>query len=153
MKIIAGIRLLLAAALMALLSGTMAFAHSGHEHAASVSSDSTEAAQARVSAAQSLASHHINQTLSAEPQPQGPVVSATGGTFNRAGGCGSGSCGAGCCCNGPASCGMAGFCSALAIPPADQQVLVVRDQDIIPIAPSEAVAGGILFDLDRPPKI
>ena len=151
MKVIAGIRLVLAAALMVLFSGTMAFAHTGHEHQPG-SSHVRYTSQEHSSSSVSLVLRvHISTSIQSglSSQHDGPVVIATDGQSRQSGVCSSGNC---CCCNGASSCGMAGACHASAMPAADQQHIFVSDRNVIPIAVSESVSGSILFGLDRPPK-
>ena len=149
MKIIEGIRLVLSVALMVLFSGTMASAHTGHEHAPSSSSvRHTTQQQLPSSASIDVACRTSTQFQSGLMLQEGPVVTATDRSFPT-GTCASRIC---CCCNGPSSCGMAGACHALAILAADQPHAVAADRSVVPIAASESILGSILFGLDRPPK-
>lgn len=150
MNIFAGIRLVLAAALMVLFSGTMAFAHTGHEHTPGSSSQVRYTPQKHSSSSVSLDLRaDVSTSVQSDAAHQdGPVVTATGPS-RQSGSCASGNC---CCCNGASSCGMAGACHASAIPAADDQRIVARERNVVPIAVSESVSGSILFGLDRPPK-
>lgn len=151
-KIFAGIRLVLAAVLMVLFSGTMAFAHSGHDHAAPEVSTSYSSVENSVSTPIKASLDTFTTKLQMQPARHvGPVLTASAAA-HQSGDCGSGNCGSGCCCNGPSTCGMAGFCHASVIPASGQQNVFVPHRSLVPIASSVSVSGGILFGLDRPPK-
>jgi hypothetical protein len=152
LQCIAGIRLVLATAIIILFSGTMAFAHSGHAHAPAASPTvSQPAAQQAVAATPVHFARLSTLTVRDEPRVDGPIVTASDGTV-PSNDCGSGNCGSGCCCDGTSSCSMA-YCHALALPAADQRGLLARGPGLVPVASSDHVAGGLLFGLDRPPKI
>src|SRR4051794_11635008 len=110
--------------LMVLFSGTVALAHTRHEHT-SGASQVPYTPQKHSSASGSLDLRaHLSTSIHPDAANQdGPVVTATDGP-SRPSGCASGNC---CCCNGASSCGMAGACHASAIPAADEQRIVARD--------------------------
>ncbi len=157
-KFIAGIRLVLAAALMVLFTGTTAFAHAGHLHETASSSSSkaasSKAPNKQVSLPTLAAAIGAAAQLAFAPAPatgtDGPVFKASVRLSSND--CGGGACGSCCCCGGPSGCGMAGFCHVFAIPSNGQIDALIPDRSLIAIAASEVGAGGILSGLDRPPK-
>lgn len=147
LKTLAAIRLLLAAALMVLFSGTMAFAHSGHDHSkasySAVSNTSTIIVSAKdlaPAAKISVAGALDKAALVIEARSDQPQTSIP--------------CGAGCCCcgGGPSNCGMAGGCAVHALSPALSMFAPNVSADGLKLPALAMLTGRDVAGLDRPPN-
>lgn len=145
------IRLFAAIIALFLFSGTMAFAHSGHDHGAmasrkaqSVRPVAPAAPIATLTAVTAKLAVSLEAGLSADKQTT--FVSAASPNQPDT------PCGPGCCCNGPSSCGMAGGCAAHAIPPANHLALNAIASGEMMFPASDVRTGRAEQSLERPPK-
>lgn len=131
---------------MVLFSGTMAFAHSGHDHGkAAYSSSSAQiplhasandlTPAAKISVGASLDRHAI--VFEARDEQTGSNVP-----------CGTGCC----CCGGPSNCGMAGGCAVHALSPGHGLLVPATSADSHLLAALPLLTGRDVAGPDRPPN-
>lgn len=150
MKLLTAIRLVVVTALLVLFSGSMAFAHTGHDHGGqtpparhvSYKVGSQSAAQITYAAAS------ITKIKLTDQGDKPEVVVPT-----RDGGASTAPCGPGCCCcNGPSSCGMAGGCAVHAMTTTHGLSLPPLSAARPSFPASDIRVGRAAFGLERPPK-
>jgi len=149
-KLVAAIRVALAAALLFLFSGTLAFAHEGHHHGTQKQHAVThiERSTAQSSShASSLFGAKISKTKSAELH-HATEVSVASADSTPGSGCGPGCC----CCGGAATCGMSA-CSALGLAATDGIIPHPLRSGKLAFKVSDVRTGRSDSGLDRPPKL